>query len=53
LHESSLHFSIIVGFAVVLPFLGFAIKVVITPKFLGHLISIDTELFTVGDSKFG
>jgi len=37
----------------VLPFLGFGIKEVISPKFLHHLLSGDTEFLGVNLSEFG
>jgi len=51
LNESSLEFRTISSFIIMLPCLSFLIEVVITPKFLLHLISIDTELLGVDLSE--
>jgi len=52
-NESSLDATTIVSFIVVLPFLGFGIEEVVSPKFLHHLVSSDTEFLGVNLSEFG
>jgi hypothetical protein len=52
-NESSLEGSTIIGVSVVLPFLGFGIEEVVSPKFLHHLLSSDTEFLGVNLSEFG
>jgi hypothetical protein len=55
LDEASLKGSFIIGLRVVLPFLGFGIKVVVSPKLLHHLVSGNTELggVSLGESGGG
>jgi len=53
LDEGSLELLIVIGFGVVLPFLGFLIEVVITPKFLHHLGFFDTEFSGIDFGEFG
>ena len=53
LDEGSLELLIVIGFRVVLPFLGFLIEVVITPKLFSHLGSLDTEFSGIDLSEFG
>lgn len=53
LDEGSLELLVLIGFIVVLPLLGFLIKVVITPKLLHHLLSLDTELGGIDLSELG
>jgi len=53
LDEGSLELLVLIGFRVVLPFLGFLIEVVITPKFLHHLGFLDTEFSGIDLGEFG
>jgi hypothetical protein len=53
LDEASLEFALIISFIVVLPLLGFLIKVVITPEFLHHLVFGNTEFGGIGLGKHG
>ena len=53
LDESSLELFVLIGLGVVLPFLGFLIKVVVTPKLLHHLLLLDTEFSGVDLGELG
>ena len=44
LDEASLQGGFVIGFRVVLPFFGFGIEVVVSPKLLHHFLSGNTEL---------
>jgi len=45
--------SFFIWLVVVLPFLGFGVKVVVAPKLFHHLYPFDAELFGICVSKFG
>jgi len=51
LDEASLKGSLIIGFIVVLPLLGFGIKEIVTPKLLHHLVLWNTELLGVSGGE--
>lgn len=51
LDETSLDLGTIISISVVLPLLGFGIKVVVTPKLVHHLFLTNTELGRVGLGK--
>jgi len=53
LDEGSLENLVIIRFVMVLPFLGFLIEEVITPKFLHHLAFLDTEFGGIDFGEFG
>lgn len=53
LDEASSQSGTIVSGLLLFPFLSFLIKVVITPKFLHHLIVVYLEFFWVDTSEFG
>jgi|APCry1669188879_1035177.scaffolds.fasta_scaffold24958_2 hypothetical protein len=50
--EGSFHILIIIRFVVVFPFFCFLIKPVVTPKFLHHFFSFDSEFFCINFSEF-
>ena len=52
-NESSLDGGSIISLVMVLPFLTFGIEEVVSPKFLHHLLSVDTEFLGVNLSEFG
>ena len=51
--ESSLDDTTIIGGVVVLPLLGFGVEEVVSPKFLHHLLSLDTEFLGINLGEFG
>jgi len=53
LNEASLELSSIISNWVSLPFLGFGIMEVITPKFLHHLIVVNLELLSIDSCELG
>lgn len=53
LDEASSQLGAIISSLVLFPFLSFLIKIVVTPKFLHHLVKVNLEFLGVDTSKFG
>lgn len=53
LDEASSQCGAIISILLLLPFLSFLIKIVVTPKFLHHLLKVDLEFLGIDTSKFG
>jgi len=51
LNETSLELATVIGIGVILPFLGFCIKVIVTPELFHHFSLVNTKFGCVGLSE--